>query len=257
SLQATPGVTVAKLAAPRNTELLLNNKRPPLDKVKVRQAIKAAIDTAGLNAAVYEGAMVPASGVFLPGDPWASTTGTQAYDVEKAKALLKEAGIQPNTIKLGLLAYTSKSELKNVAEVIQSLLGEIGIEVDVRVAEYNAIEPDMLAGKFDMALMSRGYLTDGGEPGGFLNADYGCSGSFNMSHFCDPAVDAKLKEAAQTAEPAKRYAIYRDIASKIQTDAVTVFLVNETTFDALVSRVQNYRPHPLNYYMLVPHLSLR
>jgi peptide/nickel transport system substrate-binding protein len=256
-LNATPGLVVVKLDTPRATELLLNNQKPPLDNVKIRQAIRAAIDAVGLNDAVYEGTVSPATGVFLASDPWASTAAKPVYDVERAKALLKEAGIEPGTIKLGLLAYSSKIELKDVAAVVQNQLGEIGIEVDIRLAEYNAIEPAMLAGNFDMAFMSRGYLTDGGEPGGFLNADYGCSGSFNMSHFCDPAIDAKIKESAETADAAKRHAIYRDIASQLQSRSVTVFLINETTFDAMSSKVRNYRPHPLNYYLLTPELTVQ
>jgi peptide/nickel transport system substrate-binding protein len=200
--------------------------------------------------------MVPATGVFVATDPWAAPEAKPAYDLAAAKALLQQAGIKPGTLKLGLLAYTSKTEFKNVAEVIQSLLGEIGIQVEVRLAEYNAIEPSMLSGNFDMALMSRGYLTDGGEPGGFLNADYGCTGTFNMSHHCDPAIDAKLKQAAESADPQRRYAIYKEIAQQIQAGAVTVFLVNESTFDAVSARVKHYRPHSLNYYMLVPELSL-
>lgn len=255
-LRDTPGVAIARLAVPRSTELLLNNARPPFDNEAVRRAVKAAIDTDGLSAAVYEGTVVPAAGVFLPTDPWASPAAKPAYDPALARSLLADAGIKPGTLRVQLLAYTSRTELRDVAQVVQAQLGEVGIAVDVRVAEYNAIEPEMLAGHFDMALPSRGHLTDGGEPGGFLNSDYGCRGTYNISHFCDPAVDAGIGEGARTREPDRRHALYRAVAAEIQARAVTVFLVNETLYDAVSSQARNYRPHPLNYEMLVPGLAL-
>ncbi len=256
-LRATPGITIDKLDAPRFTELLLNNQKPPLNNMKVRQAIQAAIDTAGLAAAVYDGAVKPAVGPFLPTDPWAPKAAGLPYNLERAKALLKEAGIKPGTLTLGLLAYTSKVELKSVAAVVQGELSKIGITVTIRLAQYNALEPDMLSGRYDMALMSRGYLTDCETPGGFFYADYACHGSFNISHYCNTATDAMITQAAQTADTAKRYDIYRRLAEKLQSEAITVFLIDETTYDAHNARVLNYRSHPLNYYLMTPALAVK
>lgn len=255
-LKSAPGIKLDAVNAPRTTMLLLNNKKAPFDNIKVRQAIQAAIDTAGLAEAVYEGAVKPAVGPFVSTDPWALKDAKPAYDPKKAKALLEEAGIKPGTIKLNLLAYSAKTELKDVAAVIQDQLKAVGIAVDVRVAEYNAIEPDLLSGNYDMTLMSRGYLTDAAEPASYLNADYTCKGSFNISQYCSPETDAKIKDIYQTSDTEKRMQIYTDVAKKIQSEALTVFLVHETLYDASSSKVKNYKPHPLNYYVLTPALSI-
>ncbi len=256
-LKSTPGTQLSQVNAPRTTMLLLNNKKAPLTDVRVRRAIQAAINVAGLAASVYEGAVQPAAGPFVPTDPWAPKDVKPAYDLTKAKTLLEEAGIKPGMLKLGLLGYTRKTELKDVAAVVQDQLKAIGVDVDVRIADYNAIEPDMISGNYDMALMSRGYLTDVAEPAGYLNADYGCSGSFNMSHYCDPEVDAEIKKVFSSRDPQERAAMYSQIAKKVYDEAATVFLVHETLHDAYSSKLTNFRSHPLNYYMLTPSLSIQ
>jgi peptide/nickel transport system substrate-binding protein len=92
--------------------------------------------------------------------------------------------------------------------------------------------------------MSRGYLTDVGDPVGTLLADYSCDGGYNLAGFCDPEVDAQLESASGMVDPGARNAIYRDIAARLQQDAVNVFLVHETISEAVSNTVENYQVHP-------------
>ena len=59
----------------------------------------------------------------------------------------------------------------------------------IRAGEYAALEPDMLSGDFDAALLSRGYLVDVADPGGYLLSDWACDGGYNIAHYCDPETD--------------------------------------------------------------------
>jgi peptide/nickel transport system substrate-binding protein len=255
-LEGAQGIELVQLKTPRVTELLLNNKKEGLNDVRVRQAIQAAIDREAIAASVYEGTVTAAASAFVPEDPWAPKGIEPIYDPARAKALLEEAGIRPGQLQLELLAYTSRTELKDIAAIIQAQLGEIGIKVNVRVAEYTAIEPDMIAGTYDMALMSRGYLTDIADPYGFLLADYSCGGSYNMSHYCSEEVDAQLEKAAALNDPQARYEIYATLAKKLFDEANTVYLVNETSVDARSDRVKNYEMHPLVYYLMTKDLTV-
>jgi peptide/nickel transport system substrate-binding protein len=255
-IEATQGIDLVQLKMPRVTELLLNNKKEPLNDVRVRRAIQAAIDGAAIAASVYEGTVTAAASPFSPDDPWAPKDVKPIYDPVRAKALLEEAGIRPGQLQLELLAYTSKAELKDIGAVIQAQLGEIGIKVNLRVAEYSAIEPQMLSGAYDMALLSRGYLSDVADPFGFLSADYSCGGSYNMSHYCSEEVDAQIEKASSLSDPQARYEIYAQLAKKFFDEAVTVYLVNETLFDAHNERVKNYAMHPLTYSLMTKDLTL-
>jgi peptide/nickel transport system substrate-binding protein len=255
-LEGAQGIELIRLKTPRVTELLLNNKKEPLNDVRVRQAIQAAIDGKAIAASVYEGTVTAAASAFSPDDPWAPQDIEPIYDPARAKALLEEAGIRPGQLQLELLAYTSRTELKDVGAIIQAQLGEIGIKVNLRVAEYTAIEPQMISGTYDMALMSRGYLTDIADPFGFLTADYSCGGSYNMSHYCSKEVDAQIEKASSLKDPQARYEIYAQLAKKFFDEAVTVYLVNETSFDARSERVKNYDMHPLVYYLMTKDLTV-
>lgn len=256
-LERDPSLVIHKINAARVTELLLNNSRPPFDDVRVRQAIKLAIDAEAISQFVYEGYAPPASSPFRQGEPWSPANAPVVKaDLDKARSLLSEAGIAPGDLKPTLLVYNSKTELRLVAEVIQAMLAEIGIEMQVRLSEYGAIEADMLSGNYDMAMMSRGYLVDVPEPLGYLSADYSCNGSFNISQFCDPGFDARLTKIAGETDPAKRNAEYAELAQIIYDKAVSVYIVNETTFNAVSKDIEGYVSHPLDYYYFNPTMTL-
>ncbi|MHA6345690.1 ABC transporter substrate-binding protein [Roseivivax sp. CAU 1761] len=257
TLSSTAGIEIAEVAAPRILELILQTSKPPFDNPTVRRAVRAAIDTAGISAAVYEGYAPPAGDPFRDGEPWeAANAPAIEANIEEAKALFEEAGVDPSTLELELLAYTSKTELKDISQIVQAMLSQLGITVNVRMADYGALEPDLMSGDFDLALMSRGYLTDVPEPIGFFSADYACEGGFNLSKFCDPALDEMIKAAAAETDSAARMSAYSEIAQFVYDQAVMVYIVNETVFDAVAKSVGGYTPHPLNYVVFDTDLTV-
>jgi peptide/nickel transport system substrate-binding protein len=257
TLEADPNIAVVRGPLARTNTMYMNNQKAPLSDVRVRQAIQSAIDVDALANSVLEGAVVPAIGPFSPTAAWAPEGAKPiARDLDKAKTLLADAGIQPGSLTLGLWAYPSRPELPDIAVAIQAMLLEAGINVEVRVADYAALEPDVLAGKFDMMLLSRSYLVDINDPIGYLRSDYSCEGTYNLSHFCDEAVDAQLEKALTNDDPEGRYPIYSELATKLQTDAVDVFLYHPQEISAHSQKLQNYRIHPLQHFVLTPELSL-
>lgn len=114
----------------------------------------------------------------------------------------------------------------------------------------------MMSGNYDMALMSRGYLTDVPEPIGFLSADYACDGSFNISQHCDTEIDARLTAAAAQEDEKVRYDAFGSLAQYLYDHSITIYLINETVFDVASDKVVGYTPHPLNYYVFDTNLDL-
>ena len=256
-MKTVSGVNVMAIETARTNGLYLNNERPPFDNVNVRRAVQSAIDVEAIAAAIYEGSARPAVGPFAPNEPWSPPgASVVAFDPERAKRLLAEAGIDAGQLNLLLLTYTGRAELPDLAAVIQAQLQQIGIEVEIRTSHWGGIETDLYAGNFDLFLMSRSHLIDVADPIAFLTADYTCEGGFNVSSYCDPAVDALVEEARGTADPAARNALYAKVAAQLQDDAVTVFLVHVQHIEAVSEQVRSYRIHPLGHYVLVPELSL-
>ena len=257
SLEGDDSIKVESLQAPRTTAMLLNNSRPPFDDPLVRQAIQHAVDLDSIASSVYEGGAVPAIGPFSPDDPWAPADAEPAaFDPEESKRLLDQAGVDPSSLSFELIAYNDRPEFGDLAAVIQDQLAQIGVKVKIKAGEYASFEPDFLAGNFDAALLSRGYLVDLGDPSGYLLSDYTCDGGYNIAHYCDQQTDAMIQEAAKAEDADARHELYTKIAEKLQDDAASVFLVHESLTTAVSSDVKSFETHPLNFYVLTADLSI-
>lgn len=256
TIEGDSNLDISELSVARTTVLLLNNGRPPFDDPLVRQAIQHAVDTQAIVDSVYEGIGEPAVGPFGPDTPWgAEGAEAPAVDLDEARALLDQAGVDPSSLSIDLLAYNDRPEFGDVAAVLQDQLKELGIEVNIRGGEYAALEPDMLSGNFDAALLSRGYLVDVADPGGYLLSDYTCDGGYNIAQYCDAETEQMLDEASGIEDAEARNEAYVQIGEKLQSDVASVFLLHEGAVWAAQSGVENFELHPLEYYVLTADLG--
>ena len=164
--------------------------------------------------------------------------------------------MDPEDLSIELRAYNDRPEFGDVGAVIQSELSELGVDVKIRGGEYPALEPDMLSGDFDASLLSRGYLVDVADPGGYLVSDWTCEGGYNLAHYCDPETDQAISDATAIEDTDERNAAYQDIAAQLQEEAASVFLVHENAVWGLQTDVEGFQPHPLDQYVLTADLAL-
>jgi peptide/nickel transport system substrate-binding protein len=99
--------------------------------------------------------------------------------------------------------------------------------VKIKSGEYAALEPDMLSGNCDATLMSRGYLVDVADPGGYLVSDWTCGGGYNIAHYCNSETEQLITDAVAIEDAAARSEAYAEIAEKLQSEAASVFLLHE------------------------------
>jgi peptide/nickel transport system substrate-binding protein len=168
---------------------------------------------------------------------------------EAAKELLAGAGYTADR-PLEIIAIVERAEFADVATVIQENLKNIGIPVTIQTKEYASVEPDLLAGNYDMVLSQRNRLIDIADPIGFLTADYTCGGTYNLSHFCDAEYDKIIAQAANTNTPEERYRLYAEAGKILDAQAVNAWLVNEQATDAVRTNVQSFVQDPLSRYVL-------
>lgn len=257
TLEGDDNVKIATLSVPRTTALILNTSRPPFDNPLVRQAFQLAVNPQGIIDGVYEGVGEPAVGPFGPDTDWAPD-GAAPIEVEldKARALLDQAGVNPNSLTLELMAYNDRPEFADLAAVIQEQLGQVGVKVTIRSAKYSALEPDALAGNFDMYLLSRGYLVEVADPGAYLRSDWTCDGSYNLAHYCDSETDQMINDAVAIEDPQGRADAYANIAERLQSQATSLFLMHEHAVYGTQANVNNFQLHPQEYYVLTADLGL-
>ena len=255
-LQATSGITTVTTPLLRTTALIFNNAKAPLSNPAVREAISLVVDPVIISEAVFDGMYPPAVGPIAPTTPWASP-GAQpkAMDLDKARDLLADAGIQPGSLSLEVIAINERPHFRDVAAILQQQLQEIGIDLTIRTSDWAALESEVLAGRFDMMLMSRGYVFEFADPLGYFRFDFTCDGSFNVAQHCDPNFDTIVEQAAATADTEQRVQLYHKLADDLVERTVHSFLVHEATVDAYRSDLVNYQVDQLQLRYLNPDMK--
>ena len=180
---------VHEVPMPRTNTLYLNTASGVFADPAMRAAARESVDKDRLVDQVYEGRADAANGLLGPALPWSANrparTQTPAGDAAGKK--------------ITLATFTDRAELPEVAVLLQQELEAKGFVVEQVVREYQFIETDALAGAFDAFILSRATVLDSGDPAAYMYSDFACEGSFNISQFCDPQVDAALADAAATA----------------------------------------------------------
>jgi peptide/nickel transport system substrate-binding protein len=131
---------------------------PKLDDVRVRRAIGYAIDRDLLVRAKYDG-FARLTESWIPHGHWAAVDALppRAFDPVQARVLLDAAGFAdppgPEPRMRLVLRTTSERFRQSVARAIAAMLGDVGIEVDVRPSEAATLISDLNRGRFEITLL--------------------------------------------------------------------------------------------------------
>jgi peptide/nickel transport system substrate-binding protein len=126
------------IEGPTNAEVVLsfNNASGPLTDIRVRQAVKYALDRQAIVDTVMDGYGTLIGSMVPPSDPWyEDLTGLYPYDPAKAKSLLREAGQENLTLRLRL---PSSTYAVSAGQVVKSQLAQVGITAEIDVLEFPA-----------------------------------------------------------------------------------------------------------------------
>ena len=258
TLEGDASLEIHQLELTRTTVMLLNNSQPPFDDPLVRQAIQSAVDTQAIVDGVYEGSGVPAVGPFGPDTAWAPEGAEAvAVDLDEARSLLDEAGVDPESLSIELMAYNDRPEFGDVAAVIQSELGELGVDVKIKGGDYAALEPDLLSGNFDATLLSRGYLVDVADPGGYLRLGLGLRRRLQHRPLLRPRdrpARSRLQRPSRTQKSATLPT--RLLPRSCRSRRPASSRIHESAVWGSAVRRRGFQPHPLDQYALTADLSV-
>jgi peptide/nickel transport system substrate-binding protein len=238
---------------PRTTSIYLNTSRPPFSSLDARKAIDLAVDRNALATALLEGAAVPAAGYFGPAVGWDPDVTPSKQNLSEAKRLAAKAGLPK---KVRLWTYPARAELPELAIAIKDMLGKADIDVEITVAEYGTLEPDVLGGRYDMFLLSRSYMVDLPDPAAFLTSDFTCSGSYNLNRYCDTRVDAELAALATQTSKSGRERGFAAAARNIELDVVGVPILHDRARIAHSRKLTGLVADPLEQRLLTSDLRL-
>jgi len=202
-----------------------NQNNEVLSNPLVRQAISHAIDKEALVFAQLEGKGAVRNTIVPPGiqGHHDGLTGYE-FDIEKAKALMKEAGYESG-VELSLTTSAGRADL--AAQVIQQSLREIGITVTINQMEDVAFKEYLFNNNAELFLQYRG-LSNADFYLNVVHSDRIAEGR-DMFGYSDPEYDAMLEKAA-TLQGEERNEVYRAMQEKLEREAVLAPLYSSTTF---------------------------
>ena len=202
-------------STPGKGQLTINNKRKPFDDVRVRRAIAHAIDRKAFIDGVLEGMGRPIGSHFAPTDTgYVDLTGLYPYDPEKAKALLKEAGVAlPLNVTLTLPPpqYARKG-----GEVVAAMLAKAGINAKIENVEWAQWLSGPFKGNFDLTIINHVEPLDYMQ---YTNKEY-------YWGYDSKVFDALVKAHAGANNAAERMRLWTQIQRHLASDAVNAWLFN-------------------------------
>ncbi len=212
--EADPRFQVLVGSTEGETILSINNQRAPFDNVKVREAVAHAID----RQAIIDGAMfgygTPIGTHFAPHNPdYTDLTEMSAYDPEKSKALLAEAGFPDGfetTLHLPPPSYARRG-----GEIIAAQLAEVGIKAQITNVEWAQWLETVFKGKdFGLSIVSH---TEPMDINIYANPDY-------YFQYDNAEFQSLIAEFNKTADPAARSEMLAKAQQIIAEDYVNGFL---------------------------------
>ena len=223
----------------------------PWNDIRVRKAANLAVDRDGLSE-LLGGMMVPAKGHVLPSSQWFGKPQFDiTYDPEKAKELLAEAGYGPDkpvTVKV-LISASGSGQMQPLPmnEYIQQTLGEVGINVEFEVVEWNTMVNLWRAGaKSDQvkganAINFTYFIQDPFT--GFirhLDSKLTAPNGTNWGWYNDPEMDALFQKAKNAFTPAEQTRALQEVHEKFVNDALFLYVTHDVAPRAMTSKVKGF-----------------
>jgi len=237
--------------------LSINVENGPFKELKVRQAVEHAINKDRIFKTVFHGYGEQADQMMPKGWPGYVEDGkTYPYDVEKAKALLKEAGYE-NGFKTTLITWAAPRPYmpspQDAAALVKSDLARVGIDVDIQTMAWNTYRVERGKGGFGLAL--GGWISSTLDPDGIIYPLLHSSfirpiDAINWSRWRNEKVDELLTKAGSIYDEAERKKLYEEV-SRINMDAATaVYFANPVNTLVARKEVQGVFIHSSNWVPL-------
>ena len=243
TIESNAGLKLLKTASTTVWYVGSNVKDPILSNTKVRQAIAHAINVEDFITIAFNGNADAAKNTMLTSylDGYAPDTVVYEYSVDKAKALLKEAGYENG---FNCTLYIQDSQIfKDASVVIQEALRQVGIAVEIKSMDSAAFTTATTNGEHQLFFMSKTSI----DPDSMLRSMYsedslGASG--NRSFWTSPEVDEKLDTALSTTDAAMAAGLYKDIQTIVATEVPIYPLAIEYLNAGMQANVEGFGLYP-------------
>ncbi len=246
-LKKRQGMKVQAALGSQQYYITINNRKPPLNDVRVRWALNHAVDKEGIIKTAFLGTAKIATAVYI------NTTvdgyvpaGTYPYDPEKARKFLDEAGftVGPGGVRqregrpLTLELITRKGGTPGdfeTAELVQAMLKAVGVDARLLVLESASFIPRVTLppdrATYDLVNLAVGTFTGDAEYTmlTFYHTNSAAPRYFNRAYYSNPVVDELIEQSLKaTTTPGRNKIYYAQIIKQVYRDAPIIMLFDVT-----------------------------
>lgn len=255
TVKAIDGVKVEEGLGLAYTFLGFNQKQERFQDKRVRQAFTHAVNKEAIVETIMQGAGQAAQ---APDSPLMWTYNDEVpefeYDIEKAKALLKEAGwedtngngiVDKDGVEMSFKISTNQGNKvrEDIAVVLQQQFKEIGVEAKPDIVEWGAFIERVSAPNWDYDAMILGWsLSTFPDQYDIFHSSQAKEG-LNMTWYSNPEADKLMEEARQTTDRDKYIEIHKDLYQILVEDQAYTFLYYPIEYRAMPEELQGYEFH--------------
>lgn len=221
-----------------------NNRLPPFDDARVRQAFNLALDRPRLIAALYGDDVLPAAGILPPGMPGYTARPAPVFDPVGARALLDAAGyaaLPPLTFTAS--GYDDVDPL--VTAAISMWQANLGADITVQLVDPYTYFDQLYAGHIGH-FFTTGWCADYPDPENFLDVLFHNGSSQNLAAYHNSEVDGLLERARVAGNVQQRLALYAQAEILILADAPVAVLQHGLSSILVKPRVHGYVLTPIS-----------
>lgn len=250
-MKANPQVQVLSQEGLNVGYLAMNVTKKPFDNVIVRRAVNHALNRKMYLDAIYHGTGIIASNPVPPA-LWSYDKNLKDYDydINKAKALLKEAGLENGfETEMMTLPVTRpyNPDGKKMGELMQADLAKVDIKVKLVTFDWPTFLKKTRSG--EMPMLQFGW-TGNNDPDTFLNDLLSCasveSGN-NTARWCDKEFNDLVMQARHVPDQNKRKELYQKAQRRFKDQAPWVTLAHAKVFRVMDKKVKNFKIDPFGY----------
>lgn len=230
--------------------MYFNLRLKEFNDVRVRQAIMYAIDRDTIIQTLWRGTALPSNCFFSPAGPYNSKDANPyKYDLEKSKALLKEANVDLAAMgELEFITYYGDQLTKDMLAVIAEQLAEIGLKAKLRFVDVPTFNSEFYTKEPKWALGWVG-AGNGPEPDNIYTSHHSSEEwpkGININVIKNAELDKLLDAGRAEGDPAKRVEIYQQVCKLSNQEALRAYMLESTRFGAASKKLGNfiYTPSP-------------
>jgi peptide/nickel transport system substrate-binding protein len=251
TLKSSPGVRVLDTPAIEAQRWIFQLAKEPVKDPRVRKAISLAIDRDVIIKDLLLGYARPVVSPIPPGLVGHTNLGQKAYDPEKARQLLKQAGLQNVTIDFVMMKDLYPKQLE-MAQAVAAMLGEVGIKVNIKNLEIATAREQRSAGTYDMFFSGWAHMPH--DPDWYLGQWFTKAGAEKLTRYNDPKVEALIAEG-RVPDPKVRQQKYEEIQRILWDDEPEIWPYYSVAIYGISDKLKGFEARR-DYYVLLNDVGL-